>query len=49
MGLSWFEHIHSFPDFGDTQHCDGEYIIENDNGNHIYMVTQKYIAIAIVH
>lgn len=49
IGLSWFKHIHSFPDFGDTQHCNGEYIIENDNENHVYMVTQMYIAIAILH
>lgn len=37
-----------FLDFGDTRHHGGEYIIENGNRNHIYIVTQMYIVIAIL-
>lgn len=48
MSLRWFKHIYSFPDFGDIQHCDGKYNIKNGNKNHIYFVTQMYIAIAIL-
>lgn len=35
MGLSCLQPTHSFPETGDVQHHDSEYIIETGNGNHI--------------
>lgn len=38
MNLSWFKFLHLFPDFGDTQHVDNEYFMENGNKNPIYIL-----------
>lgn len=38
MNLRWFKYFYFFPGFENTQHVDSEYIIENGNENHIYIV-----------
>lgn len=45
MGLSGFQPTYSFPDARNTQHHDGEYIIEISNGNHICIVIQLHITV----
>ena len=47
MGLSWLQPMYSFPAVVDAQYRDGEHIIEADNGNHIGIVIEQYIAIAM--
>jgi len=39
--------MYSFPVTGDAQHPDSERILETGNGNHIGIVTELCIAIAI--
>ena len=48
MGLSGFQPTHSFPDARNTQHHDGEYIIEISNGNHICIVIQLHITVVML-
>ena len=47
MRLSWLQPMYSFLANGDVQCCDGEHILDSGNGNHITIVIEPCIAIAI--
>lgn len=46
-GLSWSQHMYSFAGTRDAQGHDGERIMETGNGNHVWVVIQRYTAIAV--
>lgn len=48
MGLSVFQPTYSFLEAGNTLHHAGEYIIEVSKGNHICIVAQLHITVAIL-
>lgn len=45
--LSWLQHTFSFPATEDAQRPDSDHIRETDNGDHIHLVIQLCIEIAL--
>lgn len=48
MDLTWFQSRYALPVMGKAQHRDKEYVIETSNRNHIGIVTELCIEIAVL-